>query len=184
MPDLPVCHSGALIRNPSPLLKKNRLRVKPGMTQKMKVIKGPFPDEFYKKLLQFTPVPTVDFVVVHDGQFLMGLRKNKPARGQWWIPGGRIWKGETQAMAIKRKLKEETGLVPASVKLVGVFDAMFPDSMFGVSNHSITTVYRIKPKTIKVLKKDSQHGEFQWFKKIDPKWHPYVKEQLRAAGFK
>lgn len=150
----------------------------------MKTVKGPFPDAFYKKLLEYTPVPTVDFVVVHNGLFLLGKRKNKPAQGEWWVPGGRIWKGETQMTALKRKLKEETGMSPATVKFVGVFDAMFPDSMFGTSTHSITLLYLVKPKSIKSLGLDYQHGEFKWFKKIDPKWHPYIKEQLRSAGFK
>lgn len=150
----------------------------------MKTVKGPFPDAFYKKLLEYTPIPTVDFVVVHNGSFLLGKRKNKPAQGEWWVPGGRIWKGETQMTALKRKLKEETGMSPATVKFVGVFDAMFPDSMFGTSTHSITLLYLVKPKSIKSLSHDYQHGELKWFKKIDPKWHPYIKEQLRSAGFK
>jgi colanic acid biosynthesis protein WcaH len=140
--------------------------------------------EEYKKILELTPVATVDFVIVHEGAFLLGKRKNKPAEGQWWVPGGRIMKGEKQLVALKRKLKEETGMSPASVKFVGVFDAIFPDSAFGPSTHSITNLYLVKPKSIKPLGLDSQHNEFGWFKKIDSKWHPYLKEQLRAAGFK
>ena len=151
----------------------------------MKVIKPKvFPGALYKQVLKHMPVATVDFVIVHGGAFLLGIRKNKPAKGQWWVPGGRIWKGETQSVAIKRKLEEETGMSAASVKFVGVFDAMFPDSMFGTPTHSITLLYRVTPTSISSFRPDFQHGELKWFKKIDPKWHPYLKAQLRAAGFK
>ena len=144
-----------------------------------------FPHGLYAQVVKYMPITTVDFLITNNtGQFLLGYRKNKPAQNQWWIPGGRVWKGETQAQAIKRKLKEETGLTAKNATFVGVFDPMFKDSAFKVPTHCISLMYAIEPATLKTLRRDSQHGELRWFKKIDPKWHPYLKKQLRAAGCK
>jgi colanic acid biosynthesis protein WcaH len=149
----------------------------------MKSVK-PLSDKDYKRIVASMPIATVDAVLVWRGSFLLGKRKNKPAQGEWWIPGGRIMKGESQQQALERKLREETGLSIASSKFIGAFDALFPESAWGVPAHCITLLYVVRPRGIRGLQLDSQHGEFQWFKKIDRGWHPYLKAQLAAAGFK
>ncbi len=143
----------------------------------------PLSDRVYKKVVASLPIATVDAVLVWRGSFLLCKRKNKPAQGEWWIPGGRILKGESQQQALERKLREETGLSIASSKFIGAFDALFPESAWGVPAHCITLLYVVRPKRVGELRLDSQHGEFHWFKKIDSSWHPYLKQQLSAAGF-
>jgi colanic acid biosynthesis protein WcaH len=41
----------------------------------------------------------------------MGWRGNDPARGTWFVPGGRIRKNEKIADAFERIIRTETGLV-------------------------------------------------------------------------
>lgn len=142
------------------------------------------PRGLYAQVVKYMPITTVDFLIINRGRFLLGYRKNKPGQNQWWIPGGRVWKGETQAQAIKRKLKEETGLTAKKAAFVGVFDQVFKDSAFKVPTHCISLMYAIEPTTLKTLQRDSQHRELRWFKKINSEWHPYLKKQLRAAGCK
>ena len=50
--------------------------------------------------------------VVHDedGRLLLIRRAQEPALGRWSIPGGRVEPGETDAQAVARELREETGL--------------------------------------------------------------------------
>ena len=138
----------------------------------------------YRSIVATMPIATVDAVVVWRGSFLLGRRNKKPAQGRWWVPGGRILKGETQQKALARKLREETGLSIKSSSFIGAFDALFPDSHWGVAAHCIKLLYLVQPRSITKLQTDAQHGEFRWFKKIDPSWHPYLKQQLLAAGFK
>lgn len=59
--------------------------------------------------------------VVHDaaGRLLVIRRANEPGRGQWSLPGGRVEPGESDASAVARELREETGLEVRVGSLVG-----------------------------------------------------------------
>jgi len=63
--------------------------------------------ELYKKINETMPITAVDIILVKDGKFLLGKRNNKPVQNKWWLPGGRILKGELLKNAVKRKVKEE-----------------------------------------------------------------------------
>jgi len=64
----------------------------------------------YKTIHNLMPIPCVDVVIRWRGKVLLGKRINEPAKGRWWLPGGRIKKGETLKRAASRKLFEETGI--------------------------------------------------------------------------
>src|SRR5262249_18040327 len=59
--------------------------------------------------------------VVHDhsGRLLLMRRASEPGRGLWSIPGGRVLPGETDVDAVRRELREETGLLVDVGQLLG-----------------------------------------------------------------
>ena len=59
--------------------------------------------------------------VIKDGQgrLLLIKRGHAPAAGLWSLPGGRIEPGETDAEALVREMREETGLMIAVGQLIG-----------------------------------------------------------------
>jgi len=68
------------------------------------------------------PVVGVGGVVVKDGKALIVKRGHEPRKGEWSLPGGRVELGETLIDAVRREIKEETGLDVDVGPLLEVFD--------------------------------------------------------------
>src|SRR5487761_246719 len=68
------------------------------------------------------PVLAVGGVVVKDGLVLLIRRGHPPSRGEWSLPGGMVELGERVCDAVRRELKEETGLNVKPVALAAVFE--------------------------------------------------------------
>ena len=141
------------------------------------------PQELYSQILQVMPIPCVDlFVVDPSGNVLLLLRKNEPAAGQWWFPGGRVMFGETRVDAAKRKLQEECGLTPSGLTEIGTFDLVF-DGVLPQKVHSITTLFRASLARPRDLALDGQSSDSHW---LEPReWlrrelHPFVASRLAA----
>lgn len=152
----------------------------------MNIRRPPIKADFYKKILEAVPLLCADAVVVHRGKFLLGKRRNKPARGQWFLVGGRVLKGELLRDAVRRKVKEETGIERFVIKrFLGVGETFFKNSEFGPSTHNVNAAFLVEvPRLGGVESQDGQNSEFKWFWRVSLRWHPYVKEMLRLAGFK
>ncbi len=140
--------------------------------------------ELYKKIIGVMPIPCVDAVIVSGNSFLLGERANKPAKGQWFVIGGRVIKGESLKAAIKRHVKTETGVSRLEIKKFLTTKAtIFKDSAQGPSAHGINSVFLVEVKSKKIVA-TKENKKLKWFSSIDKKWHPYVKEVLNLAGFK
>lgn len=74
-------------------------------------------------IINKTPLPTVDCVVIYNNSVLLIKRKNPPYKGFLALPGGFIDIGETVEDACVRELYEETNLKlkTSQLKLVGVY---------------------------------------------------------------
>ena len=69
------------------------------------------PRQEFLAVVKTTPLVSLDLLVQdRQGRVLLGMRKNEPARGFWFVPGGRIMKDEALAAAFERILDAELGL--------------------------------------------------------------------------
>lgn len=129
-------------------------------------------DETFKSVIQHTPLISIDLIVRNEqGEVLLGKRVNAPAKGYWFVPGGRVRKNETLDDAFVRLVKEElgieSGVTRADAKFLGVFEHFYDDYVFGddVSTHYIVLGYEIL-KIEKLIKNEilAQHNVWCWKK--------------------
>lgn len=70
-------------------------------------------------------VTTFAFVRDGDGRYLVLRRAKEPCLGEWDLPGGFVESGETPAEAIRRELREETGLEIEVERILGAFTGRY-----------------------------------------------------------
>jgi colanic acid biosynthesis protein WcaH len=144
------------------------------------------PEEDYKKILETMPVCCVDLIINKNNKVLLIKRNNEPEKGAFWIPGGRLLKGEKLKEAAIRLAKRETGINVKIEKLIGVYDyfsdkSRLPDLRTGTHNPSI--LFLVKPNQNKFeVTLDSDHSDHKWVGRIDRDLEPYIKKMLEDSG--
>ena len=69
------------------------------------------------------PIPCVDVVVSNASKKVLLIhRSDEPAKGKWWVVGGRIHKNESIVDAAIRKVREETGLEVEILKKLDFYE--------------------------------------------------------------
>ena len=87
------------------------------------------------------PVVGVGGVVVRDGRALIIKRAHEPRRGEWSIPGGIVELGEPLADAVRRELREETGLEVSVGPVIEMFDRIHRDGDGRIRYHFVIIDY-------------------------------------------
>jgi 8-oxo-dGTP diphosphatase len=68
------------------------------------------------------PIVGVGGIVVHKNRVLLVRRGTAPLKGKWSIPGGMLELGEDLVAAVRRELREETGLDVQPLAMVAAVD--------------------------------------------------------------
>jgi mutator protein MutT len=77
-------------------------------------------------------IPCVGAIIVDAASRLLVVqRQNEPGSGWWSIPGGRVEQGETDVEAVRREVREETGLEVAVGSLFGRIQRPGPEDENG-----------------------------------------------------
>lgn len=141
----------------------------------------------YDTIVELMPIACVDMLFTHKNSFLLCKRVNDPGKGEWFYPGGRVYKGESLKDAVVRKAKEELGISVSTdqINFLTTEESIFKGKTIDENRHSINNIYKIELNEIPTFSYDKkQTSVLQWFTKIDGSWHPYIKESLVIAGFK
>jgi len=115
-----------------------------------------------------TPLIAIDLIVEDaQGKVLLGLRRNPPAQDFWFVPGGRVRKGETLDTAFSRICCEELGrqLARGEARFAGVFEHFY-DTNFrgtaGATTHYIVHAYRLRAEREALDLPAQQHSCYLW----------------------
>ncbi|MDX1748248.1 MAG: NUDIX domain-containing protein [Halobacteriales archaeon] len=123
---------------------------------------------------------------VAPGSVLFYPRANEPAKGEWFTPGSRLYKGERLAAAARRVGREELGLEVDLTGKLGVYSHFWDTSAVpGVgSRHTVNVVFRGTPAADEFeVTLDEQHDDYRFVSTPEPGLHEYMKRYLADAGY-
>ena len=132
------------------------------------------------------PIVCIDLLVRDaEGRVLLGLRSNPPAAKSWFLPGGRIRKGERLADAFSRLARQELGAVTSGIadaRLRGVYEHFYGTDFTGdpsAPTHYVTLAYELARGLALQLPEGEQHHDWAWMSEEDllnqPSVHPWTK---------
>ena len=129
----------------------------------------------YNRILGSMPLLCVDGVIRNSaGQALLVKRSNEPLRNRWWVPGGRVLKGETLERAFRRKMHEELGIRVKDFHCVGYFEAVDMRhreiNSHGGKLHSLSIVFESHINNADVTL-DSQSSDWGYFEKLPARFN-------------
>jgi len=146
---------------------------------------GPVPATEWKTVVSNVPLISVDLVVETDDGVVLGKRENEPAKGEWFVPGGRVRKHERLQNAVDRIAESELGCGVAIERQLGVYEHFYDTSEFDDTDgkHYVPIGYHVKPEDGAEFKPDDQHSSLRTFQPpFEFDLHPYVEAYLDDAG--
>ena len=127
-------------------------------------------DKRFLEVIDAVPLVAVDLIIKNaHGEVLLGKRRNRPAKGFWFVPGGRIRKNERISEAIARVSRSELGIVVPGeeASLLGVFEHLYVDNflgMEGVDTHYVVLAFAFELEACPPIRLDDQHSEMRWWR--------------------
>jgi mutator protein MutT len=127
------------------------------------------------------PLAGVGGVILDDDNVLLVRRGHEPLRGEWSLPGGLVEVGETLAEALRREIREETGLAVQVGPIVEVLDRILPDEQGRVRFHYILVDYLCRVKG-GLLGAASDVMDARWVERAQLGEYGIRPETLRVIG--
>lgn len=140
------------------------------------------PEDDWRTIIENIPIVSVDLLVRYEDGLLFGKRTNEPAKGHWFLPGGRVQKGETRPEAVQRIAAEELGVEVRIVESLGAFEHIYDTSeLKGVDmKHYLASGYVVDVKNGKI-QSDDQHSELRVFRSSPEPLHENICAYLEAS---
>lgn len=142
------------------------------------------PEPVYQIILKNIPILCTDLLITFEGKCLLLKRENEPAKGEFWFPGGRIWKLESIENAAIRIAKEETNLDCSFMKIVSIEETIFKKNKNMITDvHTVNICCHLIPVNIDSLKINNYHSEYEWVNVQSNSYHKAVNHPLSLIGF-
>lgn len=139
----------------------------------------------FAAVVSATPLIAIDLIVRdHAGRTLFGLRRNPPASGYWFVPGGRVYKNERLDDAFRRISKAELGIdiKRRESRLLGVFEHFYDTNFLGepcADTHYVVLAHVVEAGYQPINPPRQQHCAYAWLHESEvarhADIHPYAK---------
>jgi 8-oxo-dGTP diphosphatase len=87
------------------------------------------------------PIVGIGAIIFQQGRILMAQRGKEPLKGWWSLPGGALETGETLDHAVRREVREETGLEVEPVRMFEIFERIMRDGEGATEYHYVLIDY-------------------------------------------
>jgi len=131
-------------------------------------------------------LPVVLAAIVKNNKILLLKRKNRPYKGYWGMPGGKLHLEESIEECTVREVKEETGLDCTFSHIAAIVHERVKES--DTYTHAFLLFFAVvKTKTDKI--KESDEGKIEWFPlkslqpgRIIPSNYQMIKNHLKEIA--
>ncbi len=119
----------------------------------------------FSESVRCLPLVSIDFCIVNENrEILLVKRNNKPAKGYYFNPGGRIRKNESIEKAIERIARVELGLSGMErerLEPMGAWDHFYDDSAFSdsISTHYVNLPHYLHMTDSQQQQLSIEHGD-------------------------
>lgn len=143
------------------------------------------PTDIYSKIHELMPIICIDIVTVVGSNCILLNRNDKPAKGKFWLPGGRIKRNQSIEQAVVDILNRECGLTDI-IKVIplGYDETHFNEDPFdhGKGTHTVNLVFKAICRGNVAIDGTSNGFISVDFSKLN-EFEPYVQKWIRK-GFK
>ena len=91
------------------------------------------------------PFLGVGALIFEGAKILLVERAKEPLKGYWSLPGGVLESGEKLEAAIRREVREETGLEVETLSMFEIFERIMPDAGGRPEYHYVLIDYVCRP---------------------------------------
>ena len=139
------------------------------------------PAEEFAAFTERLPEVCVELVLQTSRGVLLAKRTNDPVKGEWFWPGGRLYKGEELEAAAHRVAAAELGIEVDLGDRLGVYSHFWDTSQLpgSPSRHTVNVVYLATPVSDPpAVSLDDQHSDYRYVTEVEPSLHEYVRQYL------
>jgi colanic acid biosynthesis protein WcaH len=144
----------------------------------------------FSDVIKNAPLVSIDLIVKGKQGVLLGKRSNQPAKGYWFVPGGRILKNETIVQAVERIALKELNLKRSlsDFEFRGVFEHFYDNSFVSesITTHYVVLAFEVEENVTLMSLPSSEHDAYRFFNldelESNHLVHMYTKKYFNSEG--